>query len=359
MYELRFQHRWNLVRNLRLYLNTSNVCTFSANRAPPSFGLFPRSRYRKKQYLAADLFFNLLLTVRKILLSTGTMNSTTSDIMKKSVFTVLVILAATAAFAQNRRSPNINKPPANTPAQDTTSALTKALRNAPPPAQPAKPGKKDWSKVRPDPKKSQDHVMVELGYDNWVGSTDSMNIKGFNHSENVYLMYAWPFKSDGRLSVAAGVGVGSSNIYFAHQEVMVAAYQNQTLAFPDEEGEPHFKRYKLTTTYLEFPVELRFALDPEHMDHSWKFAFGVKIGLMLSAYTKGKDQVDVTGRLLGSYVEKESSKQFFSTAEFTPTIRVSKGVIGFFAQIHANPLIKGSAGPPVFPISGGIVLSGL
>jgi Outer membrane protein beta-barrel domain len=279
--------------------------------------------------------------------------------MKKYVFTVLVLFTTTAAFAQNRRSQN--KPPANTPAQDTTSALTKALKNAPPPAEPVKPGKKDWSKVRPDPRKSQDHVMIELGYDNWVGSTDSMNIKGFNHSENVYLMYAWPFKSDGRLSVAAGVGVGSSNIYFAHQEVIVASIVNQTLAFPDEEGENHYKRYKLTTTYLEFPVELRFALDPEHMDHSWKFAFGAKLGLMLSAYTKGKDLVTAQGTAQagGDYTLKTSSKQFFSAAEFTPTIRVSKGIIGFFAQIHANPLIKGSAGPPIFPVSGGIVLSGL
>ena len=201
--------------------------------------------------------------------------------------------------------------------------------------------------------------MIELGYDNWVGSTDSMNIKGFNHSENFYLMYAWPFKSDARLSFAAGVGLGSSNIYFDHQEVLVAAYQNQTLAFPDEEGSNHFKKYKLTTTYLEFPVELRFSLDPEHMDHSWKFAVGTKIGLMLSAYTKGKTLISPTGQPLGNYTEKESSKQFFSSAEFTPTIRVSKGVIGMFAQIHINSLIKASAGPAIFPISGGIVLSGL
>jgi hypothetical protein len=279
--------------------------------------------------------------------------------MKKYVLTALVIFATTAAFAQNRRTQNPNKPPANTPAQDTTSALTKALKNAPPPPTPVKPGKKDWSKIKPDPRKSQDHIMVELGYDNWVGSTDSMNISGFNHSENVYFMYAWPFKSDGRLSVAAGVGLGSSNIYFAHQEVMVAAYGNQTLAFPDEEGENHYKKYKLTTTYLEFPVELRFALDPEHMDHSWKLAVGTKIGLMLSAYTKGKTLESATGSIVGNYTVKYSSKQFFSTAEFTPTIRVSKGVIGFFAQIHANPLIKAAAGPAVFPVSAGIVLSGL
>ncbi len=282
--------------------------------------------------------------------------------MMKYVLTALVMFATTAAFAQNRRIQNPNNPPANNQVKDTTSPLTKALKNVPPPAQPEKPGKKDWSKVRPDPRKSQDHFMIELGYDNWVGSTDSMNIKGFNHSENVYFMYAWPFKSDGRLSLAAGVGLGSSNIYFAHQEVLVAGFANntnQTLAFPDEEGGPHFKRYKLTTNYFEFPVELRFAADPTNMDHTWKFAFGVKIGLMVSAYTKGVDLLNAQGGLEGAYTEKESSTHYFSTAEFTPTIRVSKGIFGFFAQIHANPLIKASAGPSVFPVSGGIVLSGL
>ncbi|HET6256319.1 MAG TPA: outer membrane beta-barrel protein [Puia sp.] len=269
--------------------------------------------------------------------------------MMKYVFTALVTFATTAAFAQQ-------KPTNPTPAD---SAVKRPVIQ--PAATPAnKSNKKDWSKIKPDPRKSQDHFMVELGYDNWVGSTDSMNIKGFNHSENFYFMYSWPAsKTDPRLTVAAGIGLGSSNIYFAHQEVMVAAYQNQTLAFPDEEGGTHFKRYKLTTTYLEIPVELRFALDPQNMDHSWKFAVGAKFGVMLSAYTKGVDQVDATGRPLGNLVEKFGSKQFFSTAEVTPTIRISKGVVGFFVQIHANPLIKASAGPSVFPISGGIVLSGL
>jgi hypothetical protein len=272
--------------------------------------------------------------------------------MKKYVFTALVIFVTTAAFAQQQ--------PTNPPATDTTAKKKKVVQPAPAPTPTDKKGKKDWSKVVMNPKRPQDHFMVELGYDNWVGATDSMNIKGFNHSENFYFMYSWPVKSDARLSLAAGVGLGSSNIYFAHQEVLVAA-ANQTLAFPDEEGGPHFKKYKLTTTYLEFPFELRFALDPENYDHTWKFAVGVKVGLMLSAYTKGKDQISAQGSPVpqGNYTEKLSSKQFFSGAEITPTIRVSKGFIGFFAQIHANPLIKASAGPAIFPISGGIVLSGL
>lgn len=280
--------------------------------------------------------------------------------MKKYCVTVLVLLATTAAFAQHRRTP----PATNNNSQDSTSALTKALANAPQPAKPpkaVKPGKKDWSAtaVKLDPKRSQDHFMFELGYNNWAGAQDSMNIQGFNRSANFYFMYAWPFKTDVRLSIAAGIGIGSDNVFFHDQEVLVAAYNNQTLAFPDESNEAHYKKYKLVTTYLEIPVELRFSLDPEHMDKSWKFAVGTKVGLMLSAYTKGKDWENPGGGPVGNYIQKESSKEFFNTAEFTPTFRVSKGYIGVFGQIHLNSLIKTSAGPAVFPWAAGIVLSGL
>jgi Outer membrane protein beta-barrel domain len=303
-------------------------------------------------------FFNLLLTRRRIHLSPEK-NSPTSEIMKKYLITALVFFATTAAFAQRRgRTTNPNTP-TTTQAKDTTSALTKALQNAPPPAKPAKPGKKDWSKVKLNPKRAQDHFMFEVGYTNWAGATDSMNIQGFSRTANFYFMYNWPFKSDARLSVAAGIGIGSNNLFFHQQEVLVAAYNNQTLAFPDESQSNHYKKYKLVTTFLEVPVELRFALDPENMDHTWKFAIGTKVGLMLSAYTKGKTLQSPNGQTIGNYTLKESSKEFFNTPEFQPTLRVSKGYIGIFAQIQLNPLIKSSAGPAVLPWSTGIVISGL
>ena len=276
--------------------------------------------------------------------------------MKKYFVFVLVLLATTTAFAQKRRSAN---PTPTTQAQDTTSALTKALQSAKPAPPPPKPGKKDWSKVKLDPRKAADHFMVEVGYDNWANTPDSIHIQGFNRSFSFYFMYNFPFKSDVRWSVAAGIGIGSSNIFFHDQEVLVSAYNNQTLAFPDETGNYHFKKYKLVITDLQVPIELRFAVDPTNMDHSWKIAVGAKVGLMLSAYTKGKDLVSGSGQTVGNYIEKESSKQFFNTPQFMPTLRVSKGVIGVFTQIQLNSPIKSSAGPAVFPFSAGIVLSGL
>jgi hypothetical protein len=276
--------------------------------------------------------------------------------MKKYFVFALVLLATTAAFAQKRRSVN---PTPTTQAKDTTSALQKALQSAKPAPPPVNPNKKDWSKVKLDTRKAADHFMIEVGYDNWANTPDSIHIQGFNRSFSFYFMYNFPFKSDVRWSVAAGLGIGSSNIYFHDQEVLVSAYNNQTLAFPDETGTYHFKKYKLVITDLQVPLELRFAVDPTDMDHSWKIAVGAKVGLMLSAYTKGKDLVSGSGVTAGNYTEKESSKQFFSTPQFVPTLRVSKGVVGVFAQLQVNSPIKTSDGPSVFPFSAGIVLSGL
>jgi len=275
--------------------------------------------------------------------------------MKKYFITALVFLATTAAFAQKKRSKN-NPPP---PAKDTTvvnKTLLAPVAAAPAPAA-GKP-KKDWSKINLT-KRSADHFMFQLGYDNWAGAPDSIHIQGFNRSANFYFMFDFPFKTDPRLSIGAGLGIGSSNIFFHQQTVLVAAVGAGTLGFPSEEGGEHWKKYKLVTTYLEAPVELRFALDPEHMDNSWKFAVGVKVGLMLSAYTKAKDRQNAANQTIGSYIEKESSKQFFNTPRLAGTARISKGVIGVFGQISATSLIKSSAGPSVFPFSMGITLSGL
>jgi hypothetical protein len=266
--------------------------------------------------------------------------------------TALVFLATTTVFAQ-KKPKNTQTP---TPTTDSTTKAKTATTQ--PVVGPAKP-KKDWSKVDLT-KRAADHFMFTLGYDNWIGANDSINLKGFHHSEGFYFMYDFPFKTDPRFSVGAGLGIWSSNIYFDQTYPQVAAYNNATLAFTDVSGSSGtYKKIKLTTTFLEIPLELRFALDPEHMDKSWKVAVGTKLGLLLSAYTKAVDPTGPSGNILSHQSIKQSSKQFFSGPEFSPTVRVSKGVIGVYARIQANGLLKSGDGPSIFPVSFGVVLSGL
>jgi hypothetical protein len=272
--------------------------------------------------------------------------------MKKYFITAMVFLTTTTAvFAQKKQKSPPNKPAAS----DSAALVNKALQSAAANTTEAPKPKKVWDLS----KRAADHFMFELGYDNWAGKPDSVNIKGFNHSVNFYVMLDFPFKTDQRMSIGVGLGIGSSNIYFDQTYPQVAAYQNSTLAFTPTNGGDHYKRFKLTNVYLEVPVELRYALDPEHMDKSWKFAVGTKVGLMLSAYTKAVTPVNSFGNTLGNVTLKASSKQFFSAPKFTPTLRVSKGVIGVFGQFQVNSLLKAGAGPTIFPWAAGIVLSGL
>jgi hypothetical protein len=262
--------------------------------------------------------------------------------MKKHFVTAIAFLAiTTAALAQKKDS---TATPIVKPAAPATTTTTSN-------------GKKDWSKVTLG-KRANDHFMFQLGYDNWAQASDSMHIKGFNRSANFYFMFDFPFKTDPRFSVGAGLGIGSSNIFFDKQYVRIAA-NNPTLAFSDESNSDHWKKFKLVTTYLEAPIELRFAMDPENTNSSWKFAVGAKIGLLLSAHTKGKTRQNSFGQTIGNYTEKEASKQYFNSTKLAATARISKGVFGIFGQYQINTLIKASAGPSVFPYSFGIMLSGL
>jgi len=132
--------------------------------------------------------------------------------------------------------------------------------------------KKDWSKVKLD--RANDHFMLQLGYDGWAPLPDTIKTKGFSHSVNVYVMLDFPFKTDARFSVGLGLGISGSSIKFDKQQPNVIA-QSNTLPFTDFSGTNagnHFKKYKLVSTYLEAPVELRFVGDPENSDRSWKAA---------------------------------------------------------------------------------------
>lgn len=220
--------------------------------------------------------------------------------------------------------------------------------------------KKDWSKVKLG-RRADDHFMVQIGYDGWAAAPDSISISGFSRSFNFYFMFDMPFKTDPRFSVGVGLGIGSSNIFFHDQFVDVASTENSatTLAFTDQTGGNHYKKFKLVSTYLEVPVELRYAIDPENTNKSWKFALGVKTGLLLSTYTKAKDLENNANQVINSYIQKESSKKYFNGARIVGTARISYGVFGIFGQLQATSFIKSGAGPAVYPFSIGICFSGL
>jgi hypothetical protein len=225
------------------------------------------------------------------------------------------------------------------------------------PVQPPVSNKKDWSKVDIG-NRSNDHLMIQVGYDGWAGKPDSINTKGIPRSLNIYFMMDFPFKTDPRFSVGLGVGISGGSMYF-DKTIIAVAGPGSVLNFRNVADTNYFKKYKLATTYAEIPLELRFTADPEHNGKSWKFALGAKIGTMLNAHTKGKNLLSKSGGTLNSYTMKESSKRFFNSTRLAATARIGIGVFNIFGTYQINNFLKDGAGPAIRPYSIGIAFSGL
>ena len=221
-----------------------------------------------------------------------------------------------------------------------------------------KPVKKDWSKVNMN--RSGDHFLLQFGLDNWASSPDTIDIKTFSRSFGIYLMMDFPFKTNPHFSIALGVGVSSSNIYFEDTYLDISGKNNSTtLQFQNVEDTTHFKKFKLQTVYAEIPLEVRYIGNPENPNKSFKFAAGAKIGTMLSAGTKGKNLLNGAGGTVNSFTQKEKSKRYFNKTRFAVTGRIGYGSLSLFTVYQVNAYFKEGLGPDVRPYTIGLTISGL
>lgn len=205
-----------------------------------------------------------------------------------------------------------------------------------------------------------DHFMIQLSYDNWLGTPDSIksHMKGFQRGFNMAVMLNKSFKSNPKFAIAGGIGVSSSNIYFKKMNVDIGS-GNPTLRFIPTNSTDNFKKYKLSTTFIEVPLEFRFSSNPSTPNKSVKAAVGIKIGTILNAHTKGKTLRDSTGATLHNYTEKITTKGYFNSTRFAATARVGYGVFSLFGSYNLSSMFKTGVAADVRLLQVGLCISGL
>ena len=208
--------------------------------------------------------------------------------------------------------------------------------------------------------RGSDHLLIQYGYTGWAGAPDSINTSGFSRHFNIYFMFDKPFKTSPKMSVAYGVGIGSDNIFFKNTSIDLKS-TGATLPIKNVAAADHFKKYKLTTIYLEAPVELRFSSNPYQPNSSFKFAIGAKVGTILKAFTKGKDLQNASGASLygNRYIVKESEKRFFNGTRLGLTARMGYGIFSLHGSYQITQLLKENTGPEIRPFTIGLTISGL
>lgn len=208
--------------------------------------------------------------------------------------------------------------------------------------------------------RAADHLMIQYGADSWTNRPDSVRTGGFSRHFNVYFMFDKPFKTNPKLSLAYGIGIGSSNMFFKNTNVDIRA-TTARLPFTNVDSANHYDKYKVVNIYAEIPVELRYFSNPVNPNASWKFAIGAKVGSLLKTYTKGKNLVTKTGGSIygPDYKVKESNKRFFNGTMLAVTGRIGYGIVSLDAGYQINGVLKDGVGADMHKFSMGITISGL
>jgi hypothetical protein len=210
------------------------------------------------------------------------------------------------------------------------------------------------------PNRTKDHFMIQYGIDGWTSRPDSVRTGGFSRHFNTYIMFDKPFKTNPKMSAGIGLGIGSSNIFFNNTNVNVKHVGTQ-LPFTIADSINHFDKFKITTLYLELPVEIRYFSNPNNMNKSWKFAIGAKVGTLLKSFSKGKNYVNRNGQSIygPTFIEKEQIKKFFNGTSLAVTGRVGYGIIGLQGSYNVLGVLRDGSGARMNRFSFGISISGL
>jgi len=205
-----------------------------------------------------------------------------------------------------------------------------------------------------------DHLMLQYGVEGWANAPDSAKTSGFSRHFNVYAMFDKPFKNNQRLSLGLGVGLGTSNMFFKNKYIDLKNTGTK-LPFRDVAATNHYDKYKLTTIYLEAPIELRYVSNPASASKGFKAAIGFKVGTLLKAYTKGKNLVDANNTTVygAKYIAKESEKRFISGTRIAATARVGYGIFSLHGSYQITNFLRDGAGADFRPYSVGVTISGL
>lgn len=202
-------------------------------------------------------------------------------------------------------------------------------------------------------KPSRDFLMLQFTYEGWTNTPDSVKTGGFGRGFNGYICYDFPINKS-HLSFAAGIGVGSANIYFKNQELGLTdtGAAGAQVSFRPESAD--YKKYKINTTYLEAPFELRYFGNLNNRNKGFKAAIGLRAGILVGAHVKGSRTVDGT-----KVVEKIDTKRYLDKYRFSGTVRVGYGNFSLFGSYNINAIFKEGLGPNIIPYSVGLCITGL
>lgn len=190
---------------------------------------------------------------------------------------------------------------------------------------------------------SSDHFMFNLTIDNILdnGKDSFYNSNVFNPNFGAYFLYDLPLGKSG-FSFAPGIGLTLSKVNLDNSILTQDSLGTSFLTSKNNSlfgtgSKLNYVSSSFYTSWLDFPVELRFKSKPINGRSCIKVAIGVRAGINLAANSKISyyDQ-----NILREVDTKSSPFSDLTSFRYGGTFRIGYGAINLFGYYGLNQLIK-------------------
>lgn len=131
----------------------------------------------------------------------------------------------------------------------------------------------------------EDQLIVDLTYETLLNNPDDIDFKWYNNGVNVHLMYDAPIKTSS-FSGAIGIGI-SSQSYYSNGQLRVEYDSTRSRDMMVwNKVDTNYRNNKISTTYIEVPVEFRWRSEESPSGYRWKVAVGAKFGYLIDTHDK-------------------------------------------------------------------------
>jgi hypothetical protein len=196
------------------------------------------------------------------------------------------------------------------------------------------------------PKSKQELFIMDIGLDSWMKMPTGINTQWLKSRRfEFYFMKDRAF-AHGHLGIAYGIGMSFTNVNSNAADSVGNDGKTYLNASPYIGISP--SQNKLSTNYLEIPLELRIRTSPLHNGNRLKLAIGVKVGWDMQDHLKFE---------YGSFKEKLYNIQNINPFRYAYTARIGYGKFSLMGYYGINTLFKSGGVSNMIPFGLGIAFT--
>ncbi len=190
-------------------------------------------------------------------------------------------------------------------------------------------------------------IGLDIFSDIWNNAPTNVDIRSINPSANTYITYNLTVGKSKSLTFGIGLGIGNHNMY--SNNGIIESVKGDTIRYIPINPALSMKRSKLSVTYLEVPLELRFK-----SQKGFKISLGFKLGYLIDSKEKYVGNTKANGAL---QVVKRKRISQLNTFSYSPTFRVGYKSFNLYVSYALGPVFRVGHGPQLHPLSLGITLT--